>query len=60
LLWDKVQVVPYKSSEWRSSKLQELQKKYGNVFFWVGWSIFPISYLLGNNPWNLESEWIES
>ena len=60
LLWDKVQVVPYKSSEWRSSKLQELQEKYGNVFFWIGWSIFPISYLLGYNSWNLESEWIES
>lgn len=53
LLWDKVQVVSYKASEWRASKLEELQKKYGNVFFWLWWSIFPISYLLGSN-WDKE------
>jgi len=55
LLWDKVQVVPYKASEWRASKLEELQKKYGNVFFGIWWSIFPISYLLGGN-WDNETE----
>lgn len=53
LLWDKVQVVSYKASEWRAAKLEELQKKYGNVFFWLWWSIFPISYLLGSN-WDTE------
>jgi hypothetical protein len=55
IIWDQVKVVPYKASEWRASKLEELQKKYGNVFFWLWWSIFPISYLLGSN-WDTEQD----
>jgi hypothetical protein len=40
--------------------LTQLQKKYGNVFFWLWWSIFPISYLLGSNWDSVVQDTIEA
>jgi hypothetical protein len=46
LEWKVVEYKPDNNSAPRSRKLKELQKKYGNVFFSMGWVIMPIAMLM--------------
>lgn len=55
----KDKIVWYEPKEWsRTAKLQELQDKYGNVFFSLAWVLFPISYLLAWND-DKQSKWLK-
>jgi hypothetical protein len=47
LKWTRLEdkIVTYKEWESRASKLSEINKKYGNVFFGLWWVMIPAAYL---------------